>query len=122
MGLEKTNTVYTAELNAIDMVLGMTEIMAKADNNRTLQRVNIFINNQAAIKIIGKGNMYSGQILLCSAVEKMDRIRSTGNINITLCQIPAHMEIPGNEIAGKTAKEAAEMPTATDNRPFETQI
>jgi len=114
MGSEKTNTVYTAELMGIDMALGLAEMVARADNGRTLQRINIFTDNQAAIKAMGKGNTYSGQTILCSAVKKINRIREIGNIKITLCWVPAHIGIPGNEAADKAAKEAAETLTVTD--------
>ena len=104
------------------MALSMAEMVVKTDNDRTIQQINIFTDNQAAIKAIGKGNTYSGQMILCSAVKKIDRIRQVGAIRIMLCWVSAHIGIPGNEAADKAAKEAAETLTATGARPPGMQV
>lgn len=109
LGSEKEATVFIAELLGIDMALEFIVMVTSADHDRTLERANTCTDNQAAIKALGKGYTTSGQPCLRSAVKKLHEISLLSDVQITLCWIPAHTGVPGNEAADRVAKEAAEL-------------
>ena len=112
MGTEDTSTVYVTELQGIAMATGMAKGAKETDPN--LWAVNIYTDNQAAIRSSTKPGTQSGQYLLRRIVEGVDSLHGL-NVQVRIHWIPAHVGVPGNEAADKAAKAAALGPRDTES-------
>ncbi|SLM33995.1 reverse transcriptase [Lasallia pustulata] len=101
-------TVFGAELQGIVMATAMTATI-KETQGQNLWALNIYIDNQAAIRASANPGRQSGQYLLKEIVQGIDRLRGAG-IRVQIHWIPAHVGVPGNEEADIAAKTAAQGP------------
>ena len=102
-------TVYTAELYAIKTAVEMVE-------NKHLNNVVIYSDSRSAIEAIKSYiNKHSIVLQIRTKLHEMKNKR----ITITLCWIPSHVGIQGNEDADKAAKEAIGIPNILSILPIE---
>ncbi len=106
MGTEEMTTVFGAELQGIVMATAMT-MTIKETRGQNMWAVNIYVDNQAAIRASANPGRQSGQYLLREVVQGIDRLREAG-VRIQIHWIPAHVGVPGNEEADIAAKTAAQ--------------
>ena len=97
LGPEESFNVYSAELYGILMAIEM----AIEDGRKSC---HIFTDNQAAITSSCAPLRQSGQYILRKIVEAMNTHRTKSHLH--LHWVPAHIGIPGNELADLAAKEA----------------
>ncbi|KAG9220041.1 hypothetical protein CCMSSC00406_0007901 [Pleurotus cornucopiae] len=103
LGSDKECIVYNGECAAI--ILAMELIRRQTG----LAEASIYVDNQAAIIAMGSRKAVPGSYLLDYAHEvyKAARRRNAG-IKVTICWVPGHEDVEGNERADTAAKEAAE--------------
>ena len=106
--LKDYNTVYQAEVHAIKQA---------ADNllQKNIQdhKINFYIDNQAAIKSLGKLENKNVQVK-----ETKSSLNKLGENNqVTLNWIPAHEDHKGNEIADRLAKRGSRVGVRGDDPP-----
>lgn len=116
MGTEDTSTVYAAELQGIAMATGMAR-GAKETTDPDLWAVNIYTDNQAAIRSAAKPGAQSGQYLLQRIAKGVDSLHRL-KVQVRIHWIPAHVGVPGNEAADKAAKAAALGPRREGSEEF----
>ena len=109
LGAESEYNVYVAEVEAVKLAADIVQEIGE-----TYEQCIIYFDSQAAANGLMKPSKQSGQQFLVSALEKIEAIK-TLTPNITLIWIPGHMEIAGNEMADKAAKEAAKSRAADVN-------
>src|SRR5205814_3245542 len=103
IGTDNTHNVYAAELTAIQMAITLFEEKIQEYSN-----VHVFTDNQSAIQTIETPKQQSGQYIIKSILDKIDKIheaKPTSNIHIEWA--PGHKDIEGNEQADQAAKTAA---------------
>ena len=91
IGTDNTHNVYAAELTAIQMAITLFEKKIQEYPN-----VYIFTDNQSAIQTIETPKQQSGQYIIKSILNKIDKIHEanpTSNIHIEW--IPGHRDIEG---------------------------
>jgi len=93
-------TVYAAELHGLVLA---TFIAAQHLRHRI--SLIIFTDNQAAITSSSESDTQSGQGILRILAIKMNLLRWSG-IDVRVHWIPAHIGVPGNEMADRAAKQA----------------
>ena len=67
----------------------------------------IFVDSTSAIDRVRADSIGPGQAFAISAIESCGQIMTRGN-EVTICWVPAHHGVPGNERADEFAKAAAE--------------
>jgi ribonuclease HI len=104
--------VYVAELNGIEMAVANFVNQQQGQNQRPTKMV-IFSDCQAAIQAVQNPKRSSGQSVLTNIYHHVRTLRSLqqtptfDQIPIEIRWIPAHVGVPGNEIADVAAKLAA---------------
>ena len=75
--------------------------------------VHIFTDNQSAIQAIESPKQQSGQYIIKSILDRIDKIQEAKpTCNIHIEWVPGHKDIEGNEQADQAAKAAATSSTA----------
>jgi ribonuclease HI len=114
LGTDSQSTVYTAELNGIEMALAAAATRDDNAEQTTAREVIIFSDSQAAIQAVQNPQRPSGQYVLTHIYQHVRAIRSRNQdqnpnypTNITIRWIPAHVGVDGNKFADEQAKGAA---------------
>ena len=102
-------TVYTAELLAIKYALDAVSV-------HKLNNVIIFSDSQSSLEAV---KTYTPQNKLVSEIQYMLYKLKQSNISVSLCWVPSHIGIGGNENADKYAKEATSLPCSINYLPTE---
>ncbi len=100
VGDESTATVYAAELHGLVLATSLAERYLRHKTS-----LIIFTDNQSAITTSAEPSKQSGQGILRVIAIKLDLLRWRG-IEVKVHWIPAHIGVPGNEMADKAAKQA----------------
>ncbi|KAM0724065.1 hypothetical protein Q7P37_000245 [Cladosporium fusiforme] len=95
--------VYVAELEGINLALTMTDVEVDAGASR--RRINIFVDNKAAIRSLTRPEGRSGAYILKQIPARVESLQEKGHI-VVVRWIPSHEGIEGNEAADIAAKEA----------------
>ena len=103
MGTDATSTVYVAELEGINLALTMADVEVDAGASR--RRINIFVDNQAAIRSLTRPESRSGAYILKQIAARVESLQEKGHI-VVVRWIPSHEGIEGNGAADIAAKEA----------------
>ncbi|KAI6789402.1 hypothetical protein KC331_g213 [Hortaea werneckii] len=103
MGTDATSTVYVAELEGINLALTMADV--EVDAGAFQRRINIFVDNQAAIRSLTRPEGRSGAYILKQIAARVESLQEKGHI-VVVRWIPSHEGIEGNEAADIAAKEA----------------
>lgn len=103
LGFSTTSTVYAAELYGISLALRIAQDYAERGGSR--HNVAIYTDNQAAIWSVTKAEGRTGSYILEEIARQVQDLQSRRKL-VQIRWIPAHVGIPGNEAADKTAKEA----------------
>ncbi|KAJ5667630.1 hypothetical protein N7507_003494 [Penicillium longicatenatum] len=112
LGTTEQAIVFTAELAGIEMTLDKFKSMHQS-NTRELV---IFANSRAAIQAVQNPKRPSGQHILRAIYAHVHELRTrtptvpsnpSEDILISIRWIPAHVGVPGNELADTAAKHAA---------------
>ena len=110
IGPSEWYTVYFGELYGIYMAMQIA-----LDTEPTGDRpLIIFTDNQASIRSTHRPGQQSGQFLLQRIAELHERL----NRPVQIHWIPAHNDVPGNEVADEMAKEATGWRKEGPYRPF----
>lgn len=104
-------TVYGAELIGIWMALDMG-----VKGGDIVKKLTIFTDNQASIISSARPKHQSGQVILQKIHWLCSVLRRRG-CEITLRWIPAHVGVPGNEVADTLAKRATGWRPKQDKGP-----
>ena len=86
------------------------------EKTQDYSNVYLFTDNQAAIQAIESPKQQSGQYIIKSILDRIDKIyeaKPTSNIHIKW--VPGHKDIEGNEQADQAAKTAATSSTMPPN-------
>ena len=109
--LNNNSSIFTAEQTAIYLLLKNIIPMARVN------KFTIFSDSQSAITSLKKYNPIDP---LTIKIKNLIYKLTSENKQISFCWVPAHVNIQGNELADKAAKEAAENPSININSvPFE---
>lgn len=103
MGIETKTTVYAAELQGINLALSIAQ--EDIDTGGSQRRVNIFTDNQAAIRSLARPEGQSGAYIVKQIMRQITELNANGAV-VDVRWIPAHEGIDGNEAADQAAKEA----------------
>lgn len=95
--MPKTTSIYTAELYAIIMAVTLIK-----DSND----LNFVIMSDSSSVLISFNNKNTKNSMLRKLLHELNEINAT-NKNVSLCWIPGHVDIAGNEAADTAAKLAA---------------
>jgi ribonuclease HI len=117
IGSSQDLSVCFAELFAIWRVVQAIEIHADSHQDFHSKHFIIRSDSQAALKSLAHPRQQSGQHIVISILEAIQRLR-TLRVRITLIWVPAHTGIEGNEAAHSLAHEA----TAAGRTPLITAI
>jgi ribonuclease HI len=111
LGPEAAATVYVAELRGIAAALELARRQARMPWSRRLRAVQIYADNQAALRTIDNPGRRPGQYMVKRVLALAKDLQEDG-IAVHMAWIPAHVGVPGNEAADKLAKAGA-----TPDRP-----
>jgi ribonuclease HI len=103
LGSDKKHNAYTAEITALELAAEITIL-----SSPSYTKCVIYVDSQAAIKGINKPSKQSGQMILTSAIAKIQALADGRQMVIEIIWVPGHEgEVEGNEMADEAAKEAA---------------
>ena len=103
IGTDNTHNVYAAELTATQMAITLFE-----ERTQEYSNVHIFTDNQSAIQAIESPKQQSGQYIIKSILDIIDKIyEAKPSCSIHIEWVPGHKDIDGNEQADHAAKVAA---------------
>jgi ribonuclease HI len=103
IGSDTLSTVYAAELQGISLALQIAQEYADESGER--KQIAIYTDNQAAIWSIAKAEGRLGAYILADIAQQVLELQDKGHL-VIVRWIPAHVGIPGNEVADQAAKEA----------------
>ena len=96
--LDNKASIYTAELIAIQEALNIIEETNFPKN---------IIYSDSKSSILGIMKYSPTNHIIQQIQEQINRIKNNRDVNITLCWIPAHVGVAGNELADQAAKDAS---------------
>lgn len=96
MGTDATSTTYAAELQGINLALAMAKAEVGAGSCQKL--INIFADNQAAIRSLTRPEGRSGAFIVKQIATKVESLQKSGQ-KVVVRWIPSHEGIEGNEAA-----------------------
>ncbi|KAJ5809046.1 uncharacterized protein N7503_001264 [Penicillium pulvis] len=112
LGSTEQATVYAAELAGIEMAIDKFKLSQNQSQKGPSELV-IFADSRAAIQAVENPNPPSGQHILRAIYAHARSLRTptlsnpTDEVSITIRRSPAHVGVPGNELADAAAKNAA---------------
>jgi ribonuclease HI len=97
--------VYIGELQGIKLAL----LIASDDQTagRKRDKIVIYTDNQAAIRTSEYPIGRLGAYIIADIVHLIDKLQRGQRLQVEIRWIPAHIGVPGNELADTAAKEAA---------------
>ena len=101
--------MYTSELYAIKYAL-------EAVSSHRLKDIIIYSDSRSALEAI---KAYHPENNLVSLIQLSIHKLIKKRISVTLCWVPGHVGLQGNEKADKAAKEAINHPKLTEHLPLE---
>jgi len=105
LGSDEEHTVYEGEMVGLTLAIHLL-----ATERQASYPASILVDNQAAIRNGENGNMIGNSFLtdqLDRITKRLARRQENGKLEVTIRWIPGHMNVEGNELADKEAKEAA---------------
>ena len=108
LGSDTQFNVFTGEVTAISLATDIAQ-------QQKAQSCHIYTDSQAAIKAITNPQRQSGQAIIKTTLDKIDRLTST--TQLVIHWIPGHQQIEGNEQADTEAKKAASDPKLGSKHP-----
>ena len=106
IGSQQDLNVYFAELFAIYQAVKSIERYARDQDMRASEPFVICSDSQAALKSLAKPKQQSGQFIIRSILETIDKLE--GAASITFQWVPAHAGVSLNEMANALARTATE--------------
>lgn len=106
-------SIFTAELTAIDLALELIE-----DNLPFIsKKILICSDSQSALQILQNDDFTNP--LVTNVRERMNTLISMYRVTITFLWVPGHVQIKGNEVADRLAKESLQLEgQSNDKLPF----
>lgn len=102
LGDDTEHTVFEGEVTGLILALDVIEAEPRAT------RVNVLLDNRAALKAVTRRRARAGQQLVELFHRRYERLkRKRRTLSITLVWVPGHHDVNGNEWADLEAKEAA---------------
>jgi ribonuclease HI len=114
LGLDTTANVFTAELIAIKLAIGILDEKIHSPPN-----CSIYADSQADIKALEKPFRQSGQYILVKILAAIEDVKCRKSTDLLLDWVPGHRGIPGNEKADEEAKKAALQKQVNQDTNFE---
>lgn len=93
MGDSNTSTIFAAELQGIR--LHLTWALEDWNKGNRRKKLIIYMNNQAATRIVGNPTGKSGAYIIDNIVHLIDRLQVTKRVQVEVRWVPAHTGIPG---------------------------
>jgi ribonuclease HI len=103
--LGKRKEIYDAELYAISEAVTLV-IRRNIRTREDIKTIHIYTDSTAALNHLKNPNPAPGQWIVRKIVEVESMLKELG-YQVEFHWVPGHIEIKGNEIADKTAKEVA---------------
>ena len=103
-------TVFTAELTAI--LLAIDQI--KSSNDKLTSKFVIYTDSRSATETL---RSYSQKNPVASQIQHLLHNLYLHGVNLEICWIPAHVGIPGNELADEKAKSGITSPIFNNKLP-----
>jgi len=122
LGKEEFHEVYDGEGVGILMSFSLARLEGRA-MGRTLQRVSIYVDNEAAIRAMQMRRPGPSHYIWDAIQDEFEALRKEHpGVEVTIRWIPAHKDVHGNERADQEAKRATTGDVETPDATFPTLL